>query len=338
MLHTCNLLNRPIQLKCFCCYLLSFQKKFRRALEGILLLCLCGISLVTFRVYFMGNKPPEFAPSDNPAADSKNFLTRVLTFNLLPAYNFWMLLCPRVLSFDWSMEAVPLVESLSDPRLLFVIIFYGSLGFIGLSVLKEIPSASRRFKVHANGNGCAIGSNSNSNFVHKSVSSSGKKKPSRKLSSSSTDSNEDTVVKKTQRTSLDVLILSLALIIFPFIPATNLFFYVGFVIAERVLYIPSMGFCLLIGQGAYVLHQKFSSEKGKRKIVYICLCVLVASYSVRTVVRNQDWQTEEKLYKSGLRVNPAKGRSSNFPSWSRCFTHYIEKKWLKLSCLLLFLL
>ncbi|XP_064605710.1 protein O-mannosyl-transferase TMTC2-like [Liolophura sinensis] len=284
-----------------------FQKKFRRALEGLLLLCLCGISLVTFRVYFMGNKPPEFAPSDNPAADSKSFLTRVLTFNLLPAYNFWMFLCPRVLSFDWSMEAVPLVESLADPRLLFVIIFYGSLGFVGLSVLKEIPSASRTFKVHANGNGCAIGSNSNSNFVQKSVSNSGKKKPSRKLSTSSTDSNEDTVVKKSQKTSLDVLILSLALIIFPFIPATNLFFYVGFVIAERVLYIPSMGFCLLIGQGAYVLYQKFSRDKGKRKIVCICLCVLLGSYSIRTVVRNQDWQTEEKLYESGLRVNPAKG-------------------------------
>lgn len=36
---------------------------------------------------------------------------------------------------------------------------------------------------------------------------------------------------------------------FAFIPASNLFFYVGFVVAERVLYVPSMGFCLLVGLG-----------------------------------------------------------------------------------------
>lgn len=32
----------------------------------------------------------------------------------------------------------------------------------------------------------------------------------------------------------------------PFLPASNLFFRVGFVVAERVLYLPSMGFCMLI--------------------------------------------------------------------------------------------
>ena len=40
---------------------------------------------------------------------------------------------------------------------------------------------------------------------------------------------------------------SLSLMALPFLPASNLFFYVGFVVAERVLYIPSAGFCLLSG-------------------------------------------------------------------------------------------
>ena len=34
----------------------------------------------------------------------------------------------------------------------------------------------------------------------------------------------------------------------PFIPASNLFFPVGFVVAERVLYVLSMGFCILDGR------------------------------------------------------------------------------------------
>ena len=45
------------------------------------------------------------------------------------------------------------------------------------------------------------------------------------------------------------LLQSLALMALPFIPASNLFFPVGFVVAERVLYAPSMGFCLLVALG-----------------------------------------------------------------------------------------
>ena len=44
-----------------------------------------------------------------------------------------------------------------------------------------------------------------------------------------------------------LLMQALALATIPFIPASNLFFYVGFVVAERVLYLPSIGFCLLLG-------------------------------------------------------------------------------------------
>lgn len=37
--------------------------------------------------------------------------------------------------------------------------------------------------------------------------------------------------------------------ILPFLPASNLFFPVGFVVAERVLYIPSMGFSMMVAYG-----------------------------------------------------------------------------------------
>jgi hypothetical protein len=43
--------------------------------------------------------------------------------------------------------------------------------------------------------------------------------------------------------------------IIPFIPATNLLFYVGFVIAERVLYLPSIGYCLLVAVSFHMLHR-----------------------------------------------------------------------------------
>ena len=53
-----------------------------------------------------------------------------------------------------------------------------------------------------------------------------------------------------------ILSLSLALATFSFLPASNLFFTVGFVVAERVLFLPSIGFCLLIAVGLWTIKKK----------------------------------------------------------------------------------
>ncbi|XP_055917100.1 protein O-mannosyl-transferase Tmtc3 [Eupeodes corollae] len=94
-----------------------------------------------------------------------------------------------------------------------------------------------------------------------------------------------------------VIIMSLAWMCFPFLPASNLFFPVGFVVAERVLYMPSMGFCML---QAYGLHNL--SKKTKR-FAEVILFVLLFSHGYKTYVRNKDWQTEYSLFMSGLKVN-----------------------------------
>lgn len=55
-----------------------------------------------------------------------------------------------------------------------------------------------------------------------------------------------------------ILTLGLGFLIIPFLPASNLFFRVGFVVAERVLYLPSAGYCMLLtfGFGALSKHTK----------------------------------------------------------------------------------
>eukprot|EP00736_Rhodelphis_marinus_P004876 Rmarinus@m.3546 len=68
-----------------------------------------------------------------------------------------------------------------------------------------------------------------------------------------------------RRTRADcVPVMSLALTVVPFLPASNLLFPVGFVLGERVLYLPSMGFCLvvsfLISRLANSLLQLFATE------------------------------------------------------------------------------
>jgi hypothetical protein len=45
------------------------------------------------------------------------------------------------------------------------------------------------------------------------------------------------------------LLVLLGLTLAPFLPASNLLFYVGTFIGERLMYMPSIGYCILMGEG-----------------------------------------------------------------------------------------
>ena len=93
----------------------------------LICLVMSTIGLLTMRGQLMGFSPPQFAKADNPASASDSFLARFLTLAFLPAFNGWLMLCPSQLSFDWSMDAIPLIKSWSDPRNVLSAVFYAGL-------------------------------------------------------------------------------------------------------------------------------------------------------------------------------------------------------------------
>ncbi|XP_068951199.1 protein O-mannosyl-transferase TMTC2 isoform X3 [Petaurus breviceps papuanus] len=265
------------------------------------LLTFWGTSLLGARLYWMGNKPPSFSNSDNPAADSDSIMARTLTFLYLPTKNLWLLLCPDTLSFDWSMDAVPLIKTICDWRNLHTVAFY-----TGLSLLAYFSLRSPSTKRECNGKAIANGKqNANGNSCHPDAEyQDSEPKPS------FAEKAENGIKNHIPRRSLlpsteNIVVLSLSLLIVPFVPATNLFFYVGFVIAERVLYIPSMGFCLLITVGARALYVK-AQKRFLKSLIFYATGALIVFYGLKTAIRNGDWQNEEMLYRSGIKVNPAK--------------------------------
>ena len=249
------------------------------------MLLLCTVSaLIVMRLMLMGFSAPDFSPSDNPASDCDSLLTRWMTFAFLPVLNFYLLLCPVTLSFDWSMSAVPLVDSCSDARNLMTSAFYASLIMMTWRVVRDVNRPSTSVAAASNGHCGDVGG-----LRWK------RRRPMR--------------VGRGQ-----LLLLALTLLTLPFIPATNLFFYVGFVVAERVLYIPSTGYCLLLSVAIVDLVSRcprrpalspFRSSLSR----YWMMLLLVMSLALRTLIRNADWLNEEALYRSGISVNPAKGRS-----------------------------
>ncbi len=88
------------------------------------------------------------------------------------------------------------------------------------------------------------------------------------------------------------------------------------VFAERFLFIPSLGFCLLLAYGAYQLMtteqatdwQKLLSPTVNR-IVLGALAVMVLAGAGRTLHRNQAWQNDLTLFQNDLAYTPNNART-----------------------------
>lgn len=105
-----------------------------------------------------------------------------------------------------------------------------------------------------------------------------------------------------------IVIFALALIVFPYIPASNLFFPVGFVVAERILYVPSMGFSMLVTFGLWQVIQRSPKFDTMMTIV---VGFLLLSHSAKTLSRNRDWISDVSLFTSAIRINPHNGKLYN---------------------------
>ena len=95
-------------------------------------------------------------------------------------------------------------------------------------------------------------------------------------------------------------------ICFAYLPSANLFFIVGFVVAERVLYIPSMGVCMLVALG---VHHISTSKASFVCHVFIKLGVafVLMFHSMKTLHRNTVWYSGFDLYKDALQLHPSDG-------------------------------
>ncbi|XP_067670554.1 protein O-mannosyl-transferase TMTC4-like [Haliotis asinina] len=99
-----------------------------------------------------------------------------------------------------------------------------------------------------------------------------------------------------------ILMTSLAVLGVPFLPASNLFFRVGFVIAERILYLSCAGFCMLVVLGArqICLHVHTTTKK----FVGYGFTMLVILFVLRSVERSKEWENDLVIFTSSAKVCP----------------------------------
>lgn len=190
---------------------------------------------------------------------------RTLTYCYLAAFNWWLLLCPARLAHDWNQNSIALVTDVLDVRNAMTACAGAAITLLLWRSLLSEPLAISEHPHQRH-------RRAQKHFIQ-------------------------TATPIHQR----CMLLGVLLLCIPFLPASNAFVTVGFVVAERVLYMPSMGAVLLCVGG---VQHVWVRRPRWRSAVAISVVTLALLGVTRTVERNRDWHTRETLLRAGLRVLP----------------------------------
>jgi Flp pilus assembly protein TadD len=254
-------------------------KVLKPVLQRVTVLVLASVALLFWRFNLNAGSAPSFSPGSNPASESPSVQTRALTWHYTTSVHLRLMLAPLSLCCDWSGGSIPLLNDLSDSRVLEIVTMYLCVVACAVYIWRLVPASEAKFKLMHGG---AVKNDS--------------------------DAPEKS---SNMRSYAEAYTLALGMTVVPLLPATNVLVVVGFVVAERILYIPSMGVCFAIGLmfsswfNETRVGRVFSPRKPASKIAFIFVFVVGA---ILTMKRNADWRTPEALFSTGIAVNPANAK------------------------------
>ncbi len=85
-------------------------------------------------------------------------------------------------------------------------------------------------------------------------------------------------------------------------------FRLNWIVAERYLYLPSIGIFTLIAIG---LDRLGNLKKGLKPILYGLLIIVIIALQIRTIVRNIDWHNQDNLWIAASKTSPSSPNNHN---------------------------
>ncbi len=113
-----------------------------------------------------------------------------------------------------------------------------------------------------------------------------------------------------------IISFAIAFFAITFSIVSNYFFPIGTIMGERLMYLPSLSFCVVLSMAIISLGKR---AEGKEKAAMdmprrgwklftryqmMLLCMIIALYCARTLARNLDWRNEYTVFSSAERVSP----------------------------------
>jgi len=108
----------------------------------------------------------------------------------------------------------------------------------------------------------------------------------------------------------DPISFSILFFAITFVVTSNIFFLIGVTFAERLMFTPLLGFCILTS----VLLQKYLVKDAKEipYAFYGILGGILLLFSIKTFTRNFDWKNFDTLFATGIQTAPNSARTQSF--------------------------
>ena len=85
--------------------------------------------------------------------------------------------------------------------------------------------------------------------------------------------------------------------------SSNLVFPIGTFMNERFVFIPLLGFCIIIANYFPVYLKKWFGENSYQKAMYITFGIILLAYSAKTIARNPVWHDDYTLFSTDVNVS-----------------------------------
>jgi protein O-mannosyl-transferase len=254
------------------------------------ILAIQTLIVVSWRYVLNGETSPDFIEAQNPAGFAQDRFTRA--FSVCWVYCLYIrdALWPFFLCPDWSGVSIDLILSIMDPRAMAVI----ALWYV---------SAQSFWSMMAGGNFTLESSSASAEQI-KDTTNSGQKKRKAKSLGKDWWWNEQTL----RQVNMSIWAFTFS----PFLLSSNILVVVGLMKADRVIYLPLFGFCLLEALLLEKLRHGVStmrtSIQNSRDFMFwaghFLLMLQLVIFCGRTHERNVAWSDSLRLWESAYAINP----------------------------------
>lgn len=288
------------------------QKQAINFVIRTIILAMQTLAICALRYYVNGETKPDFIFDQNPAAFSEDRFTRAFSVSWVYCLYVIDTLLPIYLCPDWSGTSIKLIEHVSDNRVIFVILMWCVAADCFWNLITGTSAGSSPPKT--------------SEAIYNSKSNA-------------SSYNEDR--RKYHDENRRVILMSFfAFICSPFVLSSNILVRVGLMKADRVIYLPLFGFCLLEalmlksiinstkGSGTYTVvsseqkqqiaattnetHMTANTKKKKSnntssviyRLVYVIIVIQLGSFTAMVHERNWSWSEQIVLWVKAYNVNP----------------------------------
>ncbi|MGK3742104.1 MAG: hypothetical protein ACI8RD_001397 [Bacillariaceae sp.] len=232
--------------------------------------------VVGWRYVLNGESSPDFIVAQNPAGFAEERFTRAFSVTWIYCLYIRDALYPYYLSPDWSGNSIDLITNWNDPRVMAVLAlwYFGAQSLWSMVVGADTGNAERRTAKSSSKN--------NINWYW----------------------NETTL----RQINMSIWAFSFS----PFLLSSNILVVVGLMKADRVIYLPLFGFCILealliskLLKGSTTMRPAFERRKEQAFwCAHFLLMFQLIIYSGRTHARNLAWSDSLQLWESAYIVNP----------------------------------